>query len=151
MSADMPVIPETQVTLNDLFDWYNAQAELARWKSREALLRARMFKHYFPTPKEGTNDLALGPLLQAAGIEDDGRVLKGGHVINRSVDEAALLVLMPALNEKKIPVEKLIKRKPELAVGEYRKLTDEERNLFDQALVIKPGTPSLEVVLPKRK
>jgi hypothetical protein len=78
-------------------------------------------------------------------------VLKGGHVINRSVDEAALLVLASTFAEKKLPVDKLIKRKPELVIGEYRKLTKEEQLLFDQALVIKPGTPSLEVVLPAKR
>lgn len=152
MSApDMVAIPENTCTLNDLFEWYRIQDELKRLKAQESILRVKLFKHHFKNPKEGTNDLPLGPLLVAAGIPDDGRVLKGGHVINRSVDEAALTVLLPTFAEKQIPVEKLIKRKPELVIGEYRKLTKEEQQLFDQALSVKPGTPSLEVVLPAKR
>jgi hypothetical protein len=147
----MSAIPPNECTLNDLFEWYRIQDELKRLKAQEMILRVKLFKHHFKDPKEGTNDLELGPLLTAANIPDDGRVLKGGHVINRSVDEAALLVLAPTFAEKKLPVDKLIKRKPELVIGEYRKLTKEEQLLFDQALVIKPGTPSLEVVLPAKR
>lgn len=147
----MVAVPPNECTLKDLFDWYQIQDQLARLKAQEVILRCKLFKHHFPTPKEGTNDLELGPLLVAAGIPDDGRVLKGGHTINRTVDEAALLVLAPAFTENKIPVDKLIKRKPELAKGEYNKLTKEEKQLFDQALIVKPGTPSLEVVLPAKR
>lgn len=151
MDASMVAIPENDCNLSTLFEWYQVQDQLKRLKVREILLREKLFKHHFPTPKEGTNDLELGPLLVAAGIPDDGRVLKGGHVVNRTVDEAALTVLLPALAEAKIPVANLIKRKPELVKGEYNKLTKEEKKLFDQALVIKPGTPSLEVVLPAKR
>jgi hypothetical protein len=52
---------------------------------------------------------------------------------------------MPTLH-----IDKLVKWKPEVAITEYRKLTEEERNRFDQCLVIKPGSPSLEIVIPKR-
>lgn len=147
----MAVIPPTEVTLNDLFEWYKTQEELSRIKAKEGLLRSRLFKHHFPTPNEGTNTIELGPLLVAAGIPDDGRQLKGGHVINRSVDEAALLVLADKFKEEKIDVEKLIKRKPELVKSAYNELTKEQKQLFDQALVVKDGTPSLEVVLPKKR
>jgi len=152
MSADMVAIPPNDCTLADLFAWYKVQDELAKLKAQEILLRTKLFKHHFRDPKEGTNSLELDPLLVAAGLPPDGMVLKGTHVINRSVDEASLQVLTPKLDEAKIPVAKLIKRKPELVKSEYNELTDEEKKLFDQVLVVKPGTPSLEVVLPgKRK
>lgn len=147
----MVAIPENTCTLQDLFEWYRVQEELRKLKAQEILLRTKLFKHHFKDPKEGTNSLELDPLLIAAGLPPDGMVLKATHVINRSVDEAALNVLTPVLDEKKIPVAKLIKRKPELVKSEYNELTDDEKKLFDQVLVIKPGTPSLEVVLPKKR
>jgi hypothetical protein len=144
-------IPPNTCTLADLFAWYEAQAELSKVKAREILLRKKLFKFHFPAPDEGTNSLPLNPLLEAAGIPADGRVLKGGHVINREVDEASLKVLGPTFQEQGIAVADLIKWKPALSVSAYRELTAEQRTLFDQCLIIKDGSPTLEVVLPKAK
>jgi hypothetical protein len=42
-------------------------------------------------------------------------------------------------------LEKLVRRKPELAKAEWNKLTDEEKAIFDEALSTKPGSPQLSV------
>lgn len=149
--TDMVAIPPNECTLNDLFEWYKLQDQLKRVKASEMLLRQKLFKHHFRAPDEGTNTLELNPLLEAAGIPPDGRVLKGGHVINREVDEASLKVLATQFQEAGIKVADLIKWKPSLAVGEYRELTKEQRALFDQCLIIKNGSPTLEVVLPAKR
>jgi hypothetical protein len=137
----MVQIPANTVSNADIAEWYKMKEKLAKLKSAEALLRTKIFKGLFVNPDEGTNTL---PLNDGTGAE-----LKAQHVINRSVDEGALDAMKEVLREKKIPVGKLIRWKPELAVGEYRKLTDEERQLFDQVLIIKPGSPQLDVVVPK--
>ena len=132
-------IPEDVVTIQDLVVWDKMKTELSKLKSAEALLRRRVFRHFFPTPEEGTNKVDL-----AAGY-----VLKGVHEINRDVDEGALQALNESLREKGIITDNYIRRKPELKVGEYRKLTEEQATLFDQVLIIKPGMPSMEIVPPK--
>lgn len=147
----MSALPPNESTLKDLFDWYTLQEELKAIKMREILLRQKLFKFYFPTPEEGTNSLDLNPLMSAEGFEPDGRVLKGGHTINREVDAASLQVLGPSFAEQGIKVADLVKWKPSLAVGDYRKLTKEQMQFFDQCLIIKPGSPTLEVVLPKKR
>lgn len=147
----MSTIPENETTLQDLFDWYVLQEDLKKVKAREMLLRQKLFKHHFPTPEEGTNSLSLDPVLIAAGLAADGRMLKGGYVINREVDAASLNVLGPKFAENGIKVQDLIQWKPSLKTGEYRKLTAEQLQLFDQCLIIKPGSPTLEVVLPKAR
>jgi len=43
----------------------------------------------------------------------------------------------------------LVKRKPELITSAYKALTEQARLVFDQALIIKAGSPSLELVAPK--
>jgi len=140
-------IPEDTVTLQDLKDWYQAKDELGRLKSKEALMRTRIFKFYFKDPVEGVN---------TAEIDDGtGAVIKGQYVLNRTVDPGALDALRTAMqtegaNVPKINLDKLVKWKPEVAVSEYRALTDEERNFFDQALIVKPGSPQMEIVIPKR-
>lgn len=136
----MTEIPPNTVTQKDLEEWYKATEELTRAKAKEILLRMRIFKHYFPAPKEGTNTFVL----------PDSYELKGVHKINRSVEEAALEVLKPKFVEAKIRVDSLIEYKPDLKIKEYRTLTDEQRTLFDQALIIKDGTPDLKIVLPAK-
>lgn len=149
-------IPENTVTQADLAEWYRLKQELGRIKSAEALLRGKIFHFFFTNPVEGTNTHELD--------DGTGAVLKGGHVINRTVDPGALDALREEQarafgeeansdsrpNVPRVRVDDLIKWKPELVIGEYRKLTAEERNYFDQALVIKPGAPTVEIVIPKR-
>lgn len=135
----------TAVTQADIEAWYKLQEQLASVKAAEAMLRARIFRGIFTNPVEGTNNHDLG----------DGFVLKGGRVVNRKVLEPeveAYKVRMkePGSNLPKFKFDTLIKWKPELVKSEYNKLTDEERHQFDQVLEIKDGTPSLEIVKPKR-
>ena len=137
----MTTIPQNEVTQKDLEDWYKLQEDLSRIKNAEMLLRKKIFDHYFKAPKEGTNTQPLR----------DGYALKGGYVINRAVDVALLTNFNEKLKSAGVSVDKLVKYEPKLAVSEYRTLTEEQRQLFDQVLVIKPGSPSLEIVLPKKR
>lgn len=144
------------VTAADLARWYQLQKDLARIKSEEALLRSLVFKAFFPVPAEGTNSVPLN--------DGTGAVIKAQHVINRAVDVGSFDALRAAqtaaieaektdgviANAPKLPFDKLVKWKPEVAITEYRKLTAEEQLYFDQCLVIKPGSPQLEIVIPKR-
>lgn len=144
----MSAIPEDQLTQNDLFVWYKMQADLATLKRAESLLRTRIFRHLFPIPKEGTNTVQLDTLPMLAGMAPTGNVIKAVHKLNRDIDVAALTTLTPRFQEANLPLAKLVKYVPELVIKEYRKLTDEERQLFEQAIIIKPGSPALEIVLP---
>lgn len=137
----MTTIPQNEVTQQDLEDWYKLQEDLSRIRNQEMLLRKKIFDYYFPAPKEGTNTYPL----------PDGYALKGGYVINRTVDVALLTNFNEKLKDAGVSVDKLVKYEPKLAVSEYRTLTEEQRQLFDQVLIIKPGSPSLEIVLPKKR
>lgn len=127
-----------QKKLHLFYTWQNMLGEL---KAAELALRKELASKAFPTPVEGSgNKLPL----------TDGWILQMDYPINRKVDEALLLNLKPQLLEHGIPVDDLVRYKPDLATGAYRKLTDEQRAEFDAVLEIKPGTPALEVKLPKR-
>lgn len=111
-------------------------------------LGKKIFKFYFPNPKEGTNKADLK--------DGTGAQLKAVHVIGRTVELGSLDALRSAIrtegsNLPKLPIADLIKYKPELVIGEYRKLTEEERCIFDQCLIIKPGSPQLEITIPKTR
>lgn len=158
---------QAEITQEDLENWYRLKEQLDDVKTKEFELRKRIYAHYFVAkdehgvdiqPKEGTNNFDL----------PDGFVLKAQRVVNRSVDQGSLAALKQEkieLSEKEdltheerarlelllaLPLDDLVRYKPELETREYRKLSDEARNVFDTALVIKDGTPQLDIVKPKR-
>lgn len=140
---------EQAVTPEDLKTWYKLRDELTRVRSAEAMLRSRIFKHYFPEPVEGSAQNKV-PLNDGTGA-----IVQGDYVINRTVDQAQLEALREAMfaegsNLPQLPLDKLIKWKPELAKAEYNKLSTEEKQILDRCLVVKPGMPGLEIKIPKR-
>ena len=136
----MSQIPQNSVTQEDLTTWSDMVVQLNALKSSEMLLRLKIFKGMFPDPKEGTNTVPL----QA------GWVLKAGYPITRKPILDLLVARAAELREAGIVVEDVIRHKPELVVTEYKKLTEEQRHIMDQILEIKPGSPQMEIVLPKR-
>lgn len=127
-----------------LTKWFTAQQKLADickpLVDEEMALRKQVFAEFFPTPEEGVNDHKL----------TGGFVLKGTHKIERKVDEAMLSAKEGELIKAGIPMNELIEMKPKLATKEYRKLSAEQRKLFEQVLDIKIGAPQMEIVKPKR-
>lgn len=136
----MAEIPDNPLTTQLIGAWYKLAEQLKKLKSSEYLMRQEIFKKAFPKPKEGTNNYGL----------DDGYVLKGNHVLNRNIDEGAFKALKEQLLEAEVKIDDLVEYKPSLVKREYNKLTESQRKIFDQCLVIKPGSPSLEVVLPAK-
>jgi len=137
---DMAQIPENNVTDADLAEWYRLQDQLKKVKAAEMLLRTKIFKGFFPNPQEGTNNHNL----------PDGYVLKGKHTINREVDPGAFQAMREQFAQAGIHPDSLVQWKPSLKLGDYRELTAEQMHLFDQCLIIKPGSPALEIVLPAK-
>jgi len=143
----MTAIPENTVTQKDLEEWYCLKEQLASVKASEMLLRQKIYKGLFINPKEGTNTVPLGT---------EGWVIKAKRVINRDIDQAALQhsmaiddsTKMSRLSSNGIHVEQLIKWVPELVTKAYRLLTEEQVKIFDEVLIIKDGSPALEIVLP---
>ena len=140
--ADVVAIPKN-VPLDPiaaLQEWDGMQKKMKELKAAEMILRKQLFAHFFPNPKEGTNKVPL-----AAGWE-----LKGGYTLDRAVDVGALLANSERFVEAGISADALVERKPSLVTSVYRTLTAEQAQLFDQCLIIKPGSPSLEIVLPAK-
>lgn len=135
----MSELPKPAVTVQTLSEWFTAKKELAALKSKEALLRSAIVRHFFPKLDEGTNKQFDDNLL-GAGFRIVAKV-----PYTREIDAGVLEALLPQLREKKIDVSKLVRMKPELELKEYRKLTEEERHLFDQCLTIKEGSPQVAI------
>jgi hypothetical protein len=138
------MIPPNETTGADIAAWYDASKKLQAAKANEMLLRMKVFNGMFTAPIEGTNTIKL------PDVNGLHYALKAVYPINRKIDEALLIVNTPMFHEKKISVDTLVKRTPELVIGEYRKLTAEEMKLFDSVMEIKPGTPSLKIEQVKK-
>lgn len=125
-----------------LEDWRLAKVEVEEIKSilaRERELRQQVFDAFFPEPKEGTNTIMLPAKWK----------LKGQFKLDRQIDRGALDSVLEQLRKKeKVNSDDLIEIMPKLRLTNYRALTKEQRDIFDQALVIKPQTPTIEIVPP---
>lgn len=138
--AQMDEMVNFSVDEKELADWYELKEQLDTLRAKEMLMRKSIFSRLFPKPVEGTNKVDLA----------DGFVLKATHKIDRKVDEAALANLKEEFFAEKIPIDNLVRWKPDLSVSAYRKLNPVQVNLFDRALIIKEGSPTLEIVKPKK-
>lgn len=141
MTVEMTPAQPVAVTQAELEEWYTMQKQMAELKGRELVLRNKIFGALFTAPREGTNKVPLS----------EGWVLKAQYVLNRTVDIAGFTSMREELEAAGVPCDQIIKYKPELNVTVYRTMTAEQLNLVDRILTIKPGTPQLEIVLPKRK
>jgi hypothetical protein len=151
-------IPEPDVTEETIQQWLALKEQLNKVKTAEMLLRQRLFKHFFQSPKEGTNTFILSNENQ----------LKGTYVINRKIVEESMQAMVsrpvtgmgpnnqpvygPCILERSnIRPDLLIKWKPELNLPYYRELTAEQALVADQMLLIDSGSPQLKVEPPSKR
>jgi hypothetical protein len=159
----MVEIPENKATLSDVAEWFKLTEQLAKLKSKEALLRPRIYKTFFANPQEGTNTYVLPDKYQ----------LKAIRKIDRKVDEPVMFafrapdvvdgVTQNASKFEKhgIKADELFKTKYELVTSEYRKYQKaaetgdeaaiEALKVIDQVLIIKDGMPQLDIAPPSTR
>jgi hypothetical protein len=124
---------------NQLNEWWLTTQELKFVKAAESALRKDVFEKAFPKPVEGTNKINLG----------SGWQLKATYGYNRKVITDVLFENTEQLIKLEVPIDMLIRYKPEISVTIYKLLTDEQKKLFDQCITVTPGSPALELVTPK--
>lgn len=128
-----------------LQEWH--QAVLAAQEAKKVVeaeqsLRKEVMALFFPEPVEGTNKFDL----------EAGWSLKATHKIERKVDEAALPAVLQQLREMGVNPDLLIRAVPALETKAYKSLAQinpDAAHVFEQALTIKPGSPTVELVAPK--
>lgn len=126
-------------TIDILNQWTHVSQQLKQLKSQETELRRQLFTSLFPQYQPGDKNEKLEL--------DAGWSIKGEQKLSYSVDKTALPAVLEQMPEGTESL--LIRYKPELNMAEYKRLTEEQRLKFDQALVIKPATPTIMLVPPK--
>lgn len=124
---------DSQSYYETLGRWQELTIAIKELQGQERALREGLFQGAFPDPKEGTNTMEL----------PDGRKLKGVYKINRIVDEEALTQFTP--NQMK----RFFRIKHSLRISVYKELDAAETKLVDQAVVSKPGLPTLSIAEAK--
>lgn len=125
--------------------WLKAKRALTKAQEAESIARGAMVKAAFPNGlTEGTNSFDLGGKWK----------LKVTGVVSRKVDEAALPAVCERIAKKfdGFDAKELVKWTPEVKVGDYKKLPDNIKKLFDNALIIKgTGETSPQVKIEEAK
>ncbi len=138
----------TEQTSN-IFDlingWEDSKSVLASAKQLESTARHALVKAAFP------GELTEG--VQSKTLED-GRILKVTGKMNYKLSEAekveaALGKLADADDAGDFIGQRLVKRKLELAIGEFKKLSPKLKKIFEKVVTISPVTPEVEIVRPK--
>jgi hypothetical protein len=106
---------------------------------QEMALRKTIFTQAFPKPTEGTNSEDL----------PEGWVIKGVYKLERKIDPDVLPAIRAELQKQEVNLDTLIRWKPELETKAYKALNETARAIFDNALTIKPSSPTLELHPPK--
>lgn len=137
----MVQLPETQLSesakMELLFNWYNKKQELARIQAEERALRTTVVNTFLPeaNKKEGTNTIKLS-------TGDELKIVCG---MDRKVDKAIWSNILPQLCEVGVDVNEVVETKVELRVAAYKKLTPEQRDVMDECVTSKWGSPQVSV------
>lgn len=130
-----------------LAEWSEALKQAQEAKpliENEQRLRKEVMTMFFPEPVEGTNTQPL----------ENGWKLKSTYSLDRKIDPAALPAVLAKLREMGVNPDPLVRINPSLATTEYKALitiNPEAAKVFDQALIISPKSPTVELVPPKTK
>lgn len=123
-----------------LAQWQDDRTKLAFYKAREKENRLVLFAGAFPNPVEGVQRLKLA----------DGRTVKGDYKINRKIDQASLPATLAHMRELGVAnTDALVTYKPALAKREWNTLSEDNKLAFSPAVIATPGTPGLDIELPK--
>lgn len=139
---DMQVREEP--TVDELQEWFGIGPKVKELQARESYLREKIVAFYFNGQvQEGVNRIDA-PFDPSWDIEVTGK-------LTRDIDPAALDSYRDELINACIDVQSLLNYKASLNTKAYKNLPEEQRQVFDNVLIIKQGKPSLKFAPKKAK
>lgn len=137
-------------------DAYNRDEVLVKWqeakKMKESITEIEMFlrktivEREFADAKKGTSRVALGNGWQLKAVKKETL-----SVTKNEADDANPYSHLPGIMGQLPPAiaAKIIKWKPEVDTKTYAALTDAERLIVNQFVLLKDGSPDLVIEEPK--
>ena len=125
--------------LERALEWEKAKAGLAAAQADETAKRDALLEHDFADRAIGTN---TRPML-------DGRTMKCTAEVELKTDAELARACMAKLEklgeEGRLLAARLFRWKPEVAVGEFKKLPEKMRRIADKAITAKTTRPSIRI------
>lgn len=122
-----------------LHEWVKLDGKIKHLKKQELELREKLVKEFSSKDKiEGSETIELG----------NDYKLRVKKTLRYNLDSKHVKEALTKINDPDV-VERLVSWKPSLSVREYKQLNKDHKKSIDSVLEIKPGTPSLEIVVPK--
>lgn len=126
-----------------ILEWSGNAAALAKIKDLEMAQRKELSAELFPDPEVGTQHYDLGGGYKVTFV----------HKMDTKLDAAAFALIQPEIealgDHAKEQLSTTVSYKPSLVMEGYDKLTDDVKELFDEAVTVKPASPSMKLVVPK--
>ena len=111
--------------------YIEAKSKLDYYKALEAKLRIDLLDELFPAVGVGTHKDTIGDFE-----------IKGVFKNNIKIDAKELSIIKDLLSDEELDC---IRYKAELKAKEYNALSEDERSVLDEAVVITPAMPTLTV------
>lgn len=126
-----------------ILEWAGNAEALARLKKIEMEQRKELVGELFPEPKYGTQHHDLGGGYKVTFV----------HKQDTKLDEEAFALIQPELEKlgdnAKAELTNAVKYKASLVMAGYKAMSDQVKELFDEAIITKDASPSLKLVVPK--
>lgn len=120
-------------------EWNEAKQQLNKWQETESTLRVQVVTELFNAETtEGTENIELAGNWKLKATK--------GLNYNLSNKDGALMNILATLPS--LVAENLIRWKPDLNLGIYRKLDQHTQELFRSVLTVTSSKPKLELVPP---
>lgn len=143
----IPVQVDEATKYQKLQRWVELKGQIDDFKpviEEEMKLRKELMGYFFPNAKEGVN---------SADLQQEWKI-KGTAKYDRKIDEAAWPAVREQLMKTGIKADTLVDMRPSLNLTNYRTLVQidpDSARVFEGALIVKPASPTLELVAPKQK
>ena len=116
-----------------LEEYTHTKSQLDKFKAKEMKLRLELASHYLHGKKVGTHN-----------FNDEFAKVKAVKKVTTSLDADQLSALFDDFTNEE---RECITFKPQLIMKEYKLLSEDERDLLDMCIVVKPATPAFSVKL----
>lgn len=126
-----------------ILEWAGNDKALKKLKVLEMAQRKELTELIFPDPKVGTQHHQLGHGYKVTMV----------HKMDTKLDAEAFSLIQPEIeklgDDAKAELSSAVKYKPSLIMAGYTAMSDEVKELFDEAVTTKPASPALKLVEPK--
>lgn len=130
--------------------WEKVSAKAKELKDEEMKLRNELLFDYFKYDGDDRKGTTNYPLENNCKLK---AIFKLNFKLENKNDETRDMVdeLRAHSTEAAFVADRLVKWKPEISISDYNQLSLEFKTIVDTVLTISPGTPTLDIMYPKKK